>query len=192
MSKVEARMAAWHDSPPPSLSVVRSADWYVVRRADAASLVPSDETIRGLGRHVLPILIIAGSAEERDRIARALAGQVQGVQAAAAPTIDAGELHIDKAAHRVSLAGEEVGLTALEFKLLVTLAERADHVQSRATLLVDVWGFKPHSATRTVDTHVKRLREKIGSAARFIQSVRGVGYRFSEKLAGGRRERATQ
>jgi two-component system phosphate regulon response regulator PhoB len=74
-----------------------------------------------------------------------------------------------------------VVLTALEFKLLVTLTERRDRVQARGTLLSDVWSMDSEIASRTVDTHVKRLRDKLGTAGRFIQTVRGVGYRFSER-----------
>jgi two-component system phosphate regulon response regulator PhoB len=72
----------------------------------------------------------------------------------------------------------------MEFNLLVTLIERRDRVQPRAALLSDVWGVDPHTTTRTVDTHVKRLRGKLGRAGRFIQTVRGVGYRFSETADG--------
>ena len=71
-------------------------------------------------------------------------------------------------------------LTALEFKLLVTLFERKNRVQSRSSLLSDVWGIEADVATRTVDTHVKRLREKLGTAGDYVETVRGVGYRFAE------------
>jgi two-component system phosphate regulon response regulator PhoB len=80
----------------------------------------------------------------------------------------------------VTVDTTDVTLAALEFKLLVTLIERRDQAQPRGTLLGDVWGLDSELSTRTVDTHVKRLRGKLGSAARFIQTVRGVGYRFSE------------
>ena len=78
---------------------------------------------------------------------------------------------------------QEVELTALEFRLLTTLADRRNRVQTRAVLLDDVWGIKVDVATRTVDTHVKRLREKIGVAGEYIETVRGVGYRFAETPA---------
>jgi two-component system phosphate regulon response regulator PhoB len=94
--------------------------------------------------------------------------------------IEVGELRIDKDAHRVTVGPEEIALTALEFKLLVTLTERRDRVQARGTLLSDVWAIDAEIASRTVDTHVKRLRDKLGAAGRFIETVRGVGYRFSE------------
>jgi two-component system phosphate regulon response regulator PhoB len=64
--------------------------------------------------------------------------------------------------------------------LLLTLVVRRDRVQERSTLLSDVWEVAPGVSSRTVDTHVKRLRDKLGTAGRFIQTVRGVGYRFSE------------
>jgi two-component system phosphate regulon response regulator PhoB len=90
-----------------------------------------------------------------------------------------GSLRVDRDAHRVWVDGDEVTLTAIELKLLVTLYDRQNRVQSRDQILADVWGVEPDIETRTVDTHVKRLREKIGSAGRYVQTVRGVGYRFS-------------
>jgi two-component system phosphate regulon response regulator PhoB len=98
--------------------------------------------------------------------------------------IEVAELRIDRDAHRVTVGAEEVSLTALEFKLLVTLIERRDRVQGRGTLLSDVWAMDSEIASRTVDTHVKRLRDKLGTAGRFIETVRGVGYRFSEAPPG--------
>jgi two-component system, OmpR family, phosphate regulon response regulator PhoB len=80
----------------------------------------------------------------------------------------------------VTVGDKEVVLTALEFKLLVTLLERRGRVQARGTLLRDVWGFHSEIESRTVDTHVKRLRDKLGTAGRFIETVRGVGYLFTE------------
>jgi DNA-binding response OmpR family regulator len=96
-------------------------------------------------------------------------------------TVELGDLRIEKHAHRVLVADREVTLTSLEFRLLVTLVDRRDRVQSRGTLLNDVWGYHPSSRTRTVDTHVRRLRNKLGSARQFIHTVRGAGYRFSER-----------
>jgi two-component system phosphate regulon response regulator PhoB len=68
-------------------------------------------------------------------------------------------------------------LTALEFRLLLDLASRAGRVQSRDALLERVWGYSPNVETRTVDTHVKRLREKLGAGAAQVETIRGVGYR---------------
>lgn len=96
-----------------------------------------------------------------------------------APTrIEFGVLVMDRDAHRVWVEGEEVELTALEFKLLATLYDRRDRVQTRTTLLDVVWGIRADVTTRTVDTHVKRLREKLGAARDYVETVRGVGYRF--------------
>jgi two-component system phosphate regulon response regulator PhoB len=92
------------------------------------------------------------------------------------------ELQVDCQAHRVTVGNVEISLAALEFKLLVTLMERRESALGRGTLLSDVWGMDPNVTTRTVDTHVKRLRGKLGNAGRFLQTVRGVGYRFSETL----------
>ncbi len=90
-----------------------------------------------------------------------------------------GALRIDREAYRVWVDGAEVALTALEYKLLVTLYDRQNRAQSRQQILTDVWGVEPDVESRTVDTHVKRLREKLGAAGRYVQTVRGVGYRFS-------------
>src|SRR5580698_2573065 len=92
-----------------------------------------------------------------------------------------GMLRVDRGAHRVWVDGQEVELTALEFKLLLTLHDRRNRVQTRDALLSDVWKIDADVTTRTVDTHVKRLREKLGSAGVYIQTVRGVGYRFAER-----------
>jgi two-component system, OmpR family, phosphate regulon response regulator PhoB len=94
--------------------------------------------------------------------------------------IEFGCLRIDREAHRVWVGGQEIELTALEFKLLLTLLERKNRVQSRGSLLSDVWGIEADITTRTVDTHVKRLREKLGAAGDYVETVRGVGYRFAE------------
>ncbi len=93
--------------------------------------------------------------------------------------VNFGSLRVDRTAHRVYVDGHEIVLTALEFRLLTTLIERRNRVQSRDTLLADVWGLQLHVETRTVDTHIKRLREKLGAAGEYIHTVRGVGYRFA-------------
>jgi two-component system phosphate regulon response regulator PhoB len=154
-----------------------------------------------LTRHV-PIIVVTAKAEEVDRIVgfevgaddyvvkpfslRELLLRIEAVLRRGHATggehrlIEVAELRIDQAAHRLTVAGEEIALTAIEFKLLVTLIERRGRVQARGTLLRDVWGFNAGIESRTVDTHVKRVRDKLGSAGRFIETVRGVGYRFIE------------
>jgi two-component system, OmpR family, phosphate regulon response regulator PhoB len=102
-------------------------------------------------------------------------------------TVVFGDLKFDREAHRAWIKGEEIELTALEFKLLVTLYDRKNRVQSRAVLLSDVWGMDAEVETRTVDTHVKRLREKLGACADYVQTVRGVGYRFVDGADEGSR-----
>jgi len=90
-----------------------------------------------------------------------------------------GGLKLNFDAHEVHVNGKEVLLTALEFKLLKHLVDRRGRVQTRDQLLEDVWGYSSEVTTRTVDTHIKRLREKLGSIGDYIQTIRGVGYRFS-------------
>jgi len=93
-------------------------------------------------------------------------------------TITAGPLSVDRSAHRASLHGVDLPLTATEYKLLVTLLERRGRVQSRPQLLETVWEAQPDIQTRTVDMHVQRLRSKLGEQGRMIETVRGFGYRF--------------
>ncbi|HEY3915887.1 MAG TPA: response regulator [Verrucomicrobiae bacterium] len=94
--------------------------------------------------------------------------------------IQFGGLSIDRARHRVSFNGRPLDLTLTEFKLVTVLAERRGRVQSRDQLLKDVWGYNSLIDTRTVDTHMRRLRHKLGGAAKYLDTVRGVGYRFLE------------
>ena len=90
-----------------------------------------------------------------------------------------GELKIDVDSHEVFVNDEHVNLTALEFKLLRQLVDRRGRVQSRDQLLSDVWGYSSDVTTRTVDTHIKRLREKLGDMGKYVQTIRGVGYKFT-------------
>ncbi len=154
-----------------------------------------------------PILMLTAKGEEVDRVVgfelgaddyvvkpfsvRELLLRIEAVLRRAAtppgvvaPPFDFGKLRVDREAHRVWVDGAEVELTALEFRLLVTLYDRRNRVQSRATLLDDVWGIEADITTRTVDTHVKRLREKLGVAGDYVETVRGVGYRFADAPAG--------
>jgi two-component system phosphate regulon response regulator PhoB len=101
--------------------------------------------------------------------------------AAAKPStrLSAGGILMDIEKHEVTAEGRIVDLTATEFKLLRILLDRKGRVQSREELLADVWNYSPDLETRTVDTHVRRLREKLGSADDTIETIRGVGYRIS-------------
>ncbi len=99
---------------------------------------------------------------------------------APAKALASGPIVVDVDAHEVTVDGVQVTLTALEFRLLVTLMERRGRVQTREMLLRDVWGIDADVTTRTVDTHVKRLRQKLGPAGAAVETVRGVGYRFRE------------
>jgi two-component system, OmpR family, phosphate regulon response regulator PhoB len=151
------------------------------------------------------VIIVSAKGEEIDRVVgfelgaddyvvkpfsvRELLLRMQAVlgraKAGESPSLIAfGSLRIDRNAHRVWVDGHEIPLTALEFKLLVTLYDRQNRVQTRQQILNDVWGVESDIELRTVDTHVKRLREKLGSAGRYLETVRGVGYRFSAEAEG--------
>src|SRR6266513_173693 len=150
----------------------------------------------------LPILMLTAKAEEIDRIVglefgaddyvtkpfslrevvlRIRAIMRRGEAKQVDERLTAGLITIDPARHEVSVNGKRINLTSLEFKLLRTLMQRRGRVQARDRLLNDVWGYESVIDTRTVDTHVRRLRKKLGKAANVIESVRGFGYRMKEK-----------
>ena len=109
----------------------------------------------------------------RKQLARARTGDDPGSH------LRIGDIHIDVPRHAVQVGGKVITLTATEFKLLEILARRRGRVQSRDRLLQDVWGYENPIDSRTVDTHMRRLREKLGQAAMHLETVRGVGYRFA-------------
>ncbi len=109
----------------------------------------------------------------RKQLSRVQAGDEQGSH------LRIGEIHIDVPRHVVNVGAKMITLTATEFRLLEVLARRRGRVQSRDRLLQDVWGYENPIDSRTVDTHMRRLREKLGGASRHLETVRGVGYRFS-------------
>ena len=108
-------------------------------------------------------------------------GQRAGGGDGEASQIKFGRLKIDRDAHRAWVDDAEISLTALEFRLLHAFVSRKGRVQTRDALLSDVWGIEADVTTRTVDTHVKRLREKLGDAGMYIETLRGVGYRFKDQ-----------
>jgi two-component system phosphate regulon response regulator PhoB len=103
--------------------------------------------------------------------------------------LSVGPVTLDPHAHRVTVDDQEVTLTTIEFKLLRTLMDRSGRVQSRTELLQVVWQAQPDIQTRTVDMHVQRLRTKLGAAGTYIDTVRGVGYRFREPEGSSRRRK---
>ncbi len=149
----------------------------------------------------VPVIMVTAKSEEVDRVVgfevgaddyvvkpfsvrelalrvRAILRRAQRGVPAASDEVTFGCLRIDAPGHRVFVEDAEVHLTALEFKLLSTFYERRGRVQTRERLLSDVWGYRAEVTTRTVDTHVKRLREKLAAAGVYVETVRGVGYRF--------------
>lgn len=150
----------------------------------------------------IPVLMLTAKAEEIDRIVglelgaddyvvkpfsprevilRIKAILRRGDGKEAEERLTAGAITIDPARHQVSVNGKPVSLTSLEFKLLRTLMQRRGRVQQRDRLLNEVWGYESVIDTRTVDTHVRRLREKLGKAGDIVETVRGFGYRLREK-----------
>ena len=152
----------------------------------------------------IPILMLTAKAEEVDRIIgfelgaddyltkpfsprelvlrvkaiiQRMEGEREGVK-----TIQFGDLLIDSDRHQVSIKRRILGLTATEFKLLTELVSKRGRVHTREHLLNTVWGYTYEGYARTVDTHVRRLREKLGSYGQYIETIRGVGYRFREEM----------
>jgi two-component system phosphate regulon response regulator PhoB len=100
-------------------------------------------------------------------------------------TIECGPIRLDLATHRVTVSGEEIYLTVTEFRLLEDLARARGRVRSREKLLTDLWGYDSEVMSRTVDTHIRRVREKLGEASEWLQTLRGVGYRLQDPDATG-------
>ena len=163
------------------------------------------------GLREIPVMMLTARSEEIDRVVgfelgaddyvvkpfsvRELILRVQAVLRRARPVplgtksepleeLAFGRLRVDRGAHRTWVDGEEITLTPLEMKLLWTLYRRRGRVQTRATLLDEVWDASPENNTRTVDTHIKRLREKLGLAGAYVETVRGIGYRFAATADG--------
>lgn len=154
---------------------------------------------------LIPVVFLTARTEETDRIAGLESGaddyvckpfstkelmlRVQSILrrrntgAAAEPgrLLEAGRIALDPIRHEVKIGGEPLSLTATEFKLLQLLMERRGRVQTREKLLVDVWNYEAEIETRTVDTHMRRLREKLGEEAAWVETIRGVGYRMSDR-----------
>jgi two-component system phosphate regulon response regulator PhoB len=164
---------------------------------DVCREVRADAALRDL-----PILMLTARSEEVDRVVgfelgaddyvtkpfspRELVLRVRAIlrRAAGEPqpaaVLESGALQLDLERHRCLASGAEVDLTAKEFRLLEVLMSRPGRVMTRQRLLDDVWGSDITVTERTIDTHLKRLREKLGTAGESIETVRGVGYRLAE------------
>lgn len=151
----------------------------------------------------IPILMLTAKAEEMDRVVgfelgaddyvtkpfspRELVLRVKAIlRRKQAPqdeqkVIQIGDLLIDTERHQVSVKSNPLRLTTTEFKLLFELASRRGRIQTREHLLNKVWGYTYEGYARTVDTHIRRLREKLGPYGEWVETVRGVGYRFREE-----------
>lgn len=150
----------------------------------------------------IPIIILTAKGEEVDRVVgfelgaddyivkpfspRELVLRVKSVLKRHQPSesvkdvVSFDELAIDVPRHKVTAIGKEIILTPMEFKLLLILMRRQGRVQTRDQLLQEVWNLESDVTTRTVDTHIKRLRQKLGRQGKWVETVRGLGYRFSD------------
>lgn len=154
----------------------------------------------------VPVVFLTAKAEEGDRIqgletgaddyickpfsTKELVLRVQtilrrlgGAEAEKPKKLTAGGIELDVDRHEAFVGGQQIELTATEFKLLRLLMERRGRVQTREHLLINVWNYETEIETRTVDTHVRRLREKLAGEADWIETIRGVGYRMAERRA---------
>jgi DNA-binding response OmpR family regulator len=152
----------------------------------------------------IPIVILTAKAEEIDRIVglelgaddyivkpfsprelvlriKAILRRTKAKEEEQKDILKIGILSVDIPQHKVTVNEKEIKLTPIEFRLLVTLMQRKNRVQSREVLLSDVWDIHADVTTRTVDTHIKRLREKLGKAGKYIETIIGIGYRFRVK-----------
>ncbi len=153
----------------------------------------------------IPVLILTAKGEEVDRIVgfevgaddylakpfsprelvlrvKAILRRIREKEAISkAESLSFGLLKVDPAKFQTKVGDKEVRLTAIEFKLLKYLMTNKGRVATRDMLLDQVWGYEAALTTRTVDTHIKRLREKLGKAGDYIETIRGIGYRFKEK-----------
>jgi two-component system phosphate regulon response regulator PhoB len=164
---------------------------------EICKVLKTDGSTRGI-----PVLMLTAKAEEIDRIVglefgaddyvtkpfspRELVLRVNAIlrrgkgDAGEEKKLSIGAITLDPARHQVDVGGRPVRLTSVEFKLLSMLMRRQGRVQERDRLLNEVWGYESVIDTRTVDTHVRRLRQKLGKAADAIETVRGFGYRIRE------------
>jgi two-component system phosphate regulon response regulator PhoB len=145
------------------------------------------DRIRGLSLGADDYLTKPFSPAELALRVSALLRRLAAPAVASGSTLAAGPIAIDRSAHRVTVEGKEIELTATEYKLLLTLVERRGRVQTRPQLLETVWEAQPDIQTRTVDMHVQRLRTKLGEAGELIETARGFGYRFRGAERGTRR-----
>jgi len=151
----------------------------------------------------IPIIMLTAKGEETDRVVgfelgaddyvvkpfspRELVLRVKAILKRKRPSeevqaiISVDKLKIDTPRHKVTLDKKEIKLTLMEFNLLLTLIQRRGRVQSREKLLDDVWNLDSEVTTRTIDTHIKQLRHKLGKMGKLIETVRGLGYRFTDK-----------
>jgi two-component system phosphate regulon response regulator PhoB len=136
------------------------------------------DRVRGLSLGADDYLTKPFSPQELTLRVAAILRRLAAPAVAAGSSLVEGSLTLDRSAHRVTLHGEEVPLTATEYKLLLTLLERRGRVQTRPQLLETVWDAQPDIQTRTVDMHVQRLRAKLGEVGDLIETIRGFGYRF--------------
>lgn len=150
-----------------------------------------------------PVLMVTAKSDEIDRVVgfevgaddyivkpfsmreltlriKAILRRSEAAPAADSPMVTLGEISIDTERHRVSSSATNIELTSTEFKLLRYLAERRGRVISRDQLLQDVWSYHEVGDTRTVDTHITRLRNKLGAPGDQIKTVRGFGYKIEE------------
>jgi two-component system phosphate regulon response regulator PhoB len=164
------------------------------------------EVCRALRKHPptsrIPILMLTAKTAEEDKVAgfevgaddyvtkpfsprevilrvRAVARRKPDQGSGKAIPARAGLITMDRAEMSATIGGKKLVLTSTEFRLLELLVRRAGQIQSRDTLLSEVWGYQANLDTRTVDTHVRRLREKLGRAGRLVETVRGSGYRLN-------------
>jgi hypothetical protein len=181
MMKMSETALASENQPESSLALSPVRESLIIDRSGQGATLRRGNMVTA-STQVVQIIVLANSDEEREQFLDRLAARVA-TELTPEPgpeILEIGELRIHAGSHRVHVSGREIFLTKMEYKLLLMLAERRDRVLGRNELLREVWAVDSDTGARRVDIAVRRLRVKLGSAARFLQTLRGFGYRFSE------------
>ena len=164
--------------------IIVSARAQEIDRVVGFEIGADDYVVKPFSVRELMLRIEARLKARRTRVEAQVAGTMPAAGEAEKP-LALGILKIDESAHRVFVEDKEVHVSALEMRVLVYLFHSPGRMRTRRELLTEVWGYHPEVSSRTVDTHIKRIRDKLGSAADLLQTVRGVGFRLANPTEPG-------
>ena len=179
--KVCRRLRGSTGTDQPAVIIV-SARAQEIDRVVGFEIGADDYVVKPFSVRELMLRIEVRLKSRQARIESSVTGTSQAVAEADKP-LALGILKVDESAHRVFVEDKEVHVSALEMRVLVYLFHSPGRMRTRRELLTEVWGYHPEVSSRTVDTHIKRIRDKLGSAADLLQTVRGVGFRLADPAA---------